>query len=76
VREIALQFGEQFGLKPEFIHEEGSSALLSNPAKACELFGQPAVSPHQMIEWIAAWLKQGGEMLNKPTHFQTRDGKF
>jgi nucleoside-diphosphate-sugar epimerase len=76
VREIANQFGEQLGIQPEFVHEEGPTALLSNPAKACELFGQPPVTPHQMIEWIAAWLKQGGEILNKPTHFQTRDGKF
>jgi nucleoside-diphosphate-sugar epimerase len=76
VKAIALQFGEQFGVKPEFVHEEGPTALLSNPARACELFGQPPIKPHQMIEWIAAWLKQGGEILNKPTHFQTRDGKF
>ncbi|HEX4488815.1 MAG TPA: NAD-dependent epimerase/dehydratase family protein, partial [Terriglobales bacterium] len=60
VRETALRFGEQFGAKPEFVHEEGPTALLSNPAKACELFGQPVVTPHQMIEWIAAWLRQGG----------------
>ena len=25
---------------------------------------------------FADWLRQGGETLNKPTHFQTRDGKF
>ena len=76
VREIALRFGEQFGVQPEFVNQEEPTALLSNPSKACELFGQPSVPPHQMIEWIADWLKQGGEMLNKPTHFQTRDGKF
>ena len=29
-----------------------------------------------MIEWIANWIQNGGAMLNKPTHFQTRDGKF
>jgi hypothetical protein len=76
VREVATQFGKQFGILPEFIHQEGPTALLSNSSKACGLFGQPATTPHQMIEWIANWLKQGGEMLNKPTHFQTRDGKF
>jgi hypothetical protein len=29
-----------------------------------------------MIEWIANWIRAGGPALNKPTHFQTRDGKF
>jgi len=29
-----------------------------------------------MIEWIANWIRMGGAMLNKPTHFQTRDGEF
>jgi hypothetical protein len=29
-----------------------------------------------MIEWIANWIRDGGAALNKPTHFQTRDGKF
>jgi nucleoside-diphosphate-sugar epimerase len=76
VREIARQFGKHLGVQPEFIHEEGTTALLSNPAKACDLFGQPSTTALQMIEWIADWLKQGGEMLNKPTHFQTRDGKY
>jgi len=28
------------------------------------------------IEAIADWIRDGGAMLNKPTHFQARDGKF
>ena len=76
VRDIAAEFGHHFGILPDFVSEEGPTALLSNPSKACELFGRPLVTPHQMIEWIADWLRQGGLMLDKPTHFQTRDGKF
>ena len=30
----------------------------------------------QIIEWTADWIKMGGATLNKPTHFETRDGKF
>lgn len=76
VREIAKEFGNHFGIQPDFVYQEGPTALLSNPAKACELFGQPTVAPHQMIEWIADWLQKGGAVLDKPTHFQTRDGRF
>ncbi len=77
VRELALDFGRLFGIEPIFLAEaEGSSALLNNAAKARQLFGEPTVTPAKMIEWIAYWIRQGGAMLNKPTHFQTRDGKF
>jgi hypothetical protein len=29
-----------------------------------------------MILWIADWLKRDMPLLNKPTHFQERKGKF
>jgi hypothetical protein len=29
-----------------------------------------------MMDWIAAWIQRGGETLGKPTHFETRNGKF
>ena len=77
VREIALEFGRHFGIEPTFVSaSEGSSALLNNVSKARGLFGNPTVRPQEMIEWIANWIRDGGAMLNKPTHFQTRDGKF
>jgi nucleoside-diphosphate-sugar epimerase len=77
VRDLATEFGRHFGIEPIFLRDdEGSTVLLSNAAKAHSLFGCPTVSPPEMIEWIADWIRQGGVMLNKPTHFQTRDGKF
>lgn len=77
VREVAQEFGRHFGIEPVFATEaESSSALLNNADKARSLFGTPSVKPAEMIEAIAAWIHGGGVMLNKPTHFQTRDGKF
>jgi hypothetical protein len=77
VRELALEFGQHFGVEPTFVSStEGSSALLSDVNKARGLFGSPTVQPKEMIEWIANWIHDGGAVLNKPTHFQTRDGKF
>ena len=77
VRDLALQFGHHFGIEPTFASStEGSSALLSDVSKARTLFGNPTVRPEEMVEWIANWIRDGGAMLNKPTHFQTRDGKF
>jgi nucleoside-diphosphate-sugar epimerase len=77
VREVALEFGRHFGIEPTFVSEtEGASALLSDASKARELFGDPKISPQEMISGIANWIEKGGALLNKPTHFQARDGRF
>lgn len=77
VRDVALEFGRHFGLEPVFTTgTASSSALLNNADKARSLFGTPIVTPQEMIEAIAAWIREGGVLLNKPTHFQSRDGKF
>jgi NAD dependent epimerase/dehydratase family len=77
VREIAIEFGRRLGIEPTFLPDvNNSTALLSNASKAKALFGSPSVTPTEMIGWIAEWILRGGETLNRPTHFQTRDGKF
>ncbi|MFC6226776.1 NAD-dependent epimerase/dehydratase family protein [Paenibacillus allorhizosphaerae] len=76
MRWIAQQFGKRFGVEPVITGHESDTALLNNAAKSFQLFGYPRVSLLQMIDWIAAWVEQGGETLNKPTHFQEREGKF
>jgi nucleoside-diphosphate-sugar epimerase len=77
VRDLAAEFGRHFGIEPVFGPESAdSTSLLNDAAKANSLFGAPGVTPSEMIAWIADWIRQGGTILNKPTHFQTRDGKF
>src|SRR5690348_4897408 len=77
VRKLALEFGRHFGVEPAFAPAtEGTSALLNDAAKARGLFGAPKVGIGELIAWIAGWIRNGGALLNKPTHFQTRDGKF
>ena len=76
VKFIAEEFGRRFNVQPTFISEEMPTALLSNAAKAHQIFGRPTVTPEQMIDWTSAWIATGGPRLNKPTHFEVRDGKF
>jgi nucleoside-diphosphate-sugar epimerase len=76
VRWIARRFGELLGIDPQFEGTEAPTALLNNASRCQRLFGYPTVSAEQMIEWTAAWIRGGGAMLDKPTHFETRDGKF
>ncbi len=75
-RWIAEQFAQRFGLQAFFTGEESSHALLNNSAKCHQLFGYPTVTVGTMMDWIADWVAMGGAHSNKPTHFQTQDGKF
>jgi nucleoside-diphosphate-sugar epimerase len=77
VRDIATEFGKHFGIEPIFgAGASEPTSLLNDASRANSLFGKPGVTPSEMVGWIAEWIRQGGTMLNKPTHFQTRDGKF
>jgi len=76
VRRVAKEFGQRFGVDPVFEFEESSTALLSNAGKAHQLYGCPSVRATEMIDWLADWIRNRRPMLNKPTHFHARDGKF
>lgn len=76
VRRIAEAFGSHFGVTPQFTGEESADALLNNAGRCHRLFGYPSVSPDEVIEWTARWIGMGGATLGKPTHFETRDGRF
>lgn len=73
---LATQFGNLFGKVPLFEYEPQKTALLSNAAQAHRLFGYPSVSLNTMINLVYQWLSEGGELIEKPTHFQERGGKF
>jgi len=76
VRDVAEKLGVRVGKKPSFTGKESDTALLSNASRAFELFGEPIVSTPELIEWVGDWIVLGGETLNKPTHFEARDGRF
>ena len=76
VRKLAEEFARLFSLEVTISGKESPSALLSDSSRAAGLFGKPSVSVEQMIVWTAEWIKNGGPSLDKPTHFQTRDGQF
>ena len=76
IRRTAEKFGVLFGKEPIFTGHESSTALLSNAAASQHHFGYPSVPLEQMLSWIAGWVANRGALLNKPTHFETRDGNF
>ncbi|MGN6724390.1 MAG: NAD-dependent epimerase/dehydratase family protein [Tepidisphaeraceae bacterium] len=76
VRRVAEQMAERMGRSVEFVGTERPDALLNNAQKSHALFGYPQFSVSRLIDWTADWIKDGGATLNKPTHFEARDGKF
>jgi nucleoside-diphosphate-sugar epimerase len=76
VRDVAEEFGRLFGTRPVFVNKEASNALLNNSSHAFELFGLPKTPVKQIIKWIAEWLTEKKRILDKPTHFEVRDGKY
>jgi nucleoside-diphosphate-sugar epimerase len=76
VRDIAGRFGQLFGREPVFEGREADTALLNNASRCWQLFGTPSVSAETAIAWTADWIRRGGTAWDKPTHFETRDGRF
>lgn len=76
IRDMAQRFGALFGREPKITGSEGRTAWVFDASRSYEWFGAPTVSIDEMIEATAHWVRIGGATLGKPTHFETRDGKF
>lgn len=76
VRDVAERLGDLMGKRAKLVGEEAADALLNNGRMGWERYGRPSVSAERVMEWTAQWVKRGGATLDKPTHFEARDGKF
>jgi nucleoside-diphosphate-sugar epimerase len=76
VRAVCEQFGRRFGRPVRFTGAEAATALLSNATRGVQLLGPLRVATDRLIEWVADWVARGGRSLGKPTHFESRDGRF
>ncbi len=76
VRDLADAFSNRLGREPRLIGEESGTGFLSNAARSVERFGPPTVPVPRLIDWTADWLRRGMPTLEKPTHFEARDGVF
>ena len=76
VRAIAQELGRLLQKKVTVTGAEAPTAWLVDTSAAQKLFGAPAVPLAKMLEWQADWVARGLPSLGKPTHFETRDGKY
>ncbi len=76
IRWAAKELGKRLGKEPTFIGEEVQSALFSNCQKMVRMMGAPSVGILELIDMVAQWVQQGGEVISAPTHFETTNGTY
>lgn len=76
IRWAANEFAKRFGKEPVFTGEEGTHSMFSNCQRMVHLMGAPSMDILAMIDMVTQWLKNGGEVITAPTHFEAVDGKF
>jgi len=76
LRDAAERFGKILGKAPIITGTPADAAWHSDAGESIRLFGPTSKSLDDLIALIAEHLSAGGKLLGKPTHFETRDGKF
>jgi nucleoside-diphosphate-sugar epimerase len=76
VRATAEALARRLGRPVRFTGAEAPDALLSNGARGWSLLDAPRVQVAQLIQWTADWLARGGVTSGKPTHFESREGRY
>ncbi len=76
VRYAAERIGKGLGIEPVFEGIPQNDAYLVNTMRCTETFGYPAFSAGQLIDMQIDWMKSKCGTLNKPTHFEARNGKY
>jgi nucleoside-diphosphate-sugar epimerase len=76
LRSVAVELGEHMQAAPLFADSEASTALIGDPSRICQALGRPGTRFVQILKWTADWVRKGGRNLNKPTHFEVRDGVY
>ncbi len=76
IEKLAGAFGKLLGKAPKFTGRPAPTGWLNNAARMVKEFGPPRVPLARMAEWTADWLRRDMATLNKPTHYEVRDGKY
>lgn len=76
VRKLAIEFGKLLGRTPKFSGTPAPTGWLNNASRMVKEFGAPSVPLSTMMDWTADWLARDMKTLNKPTHYEVRDGQY
>lgn len=76
IRTAAQGLADRLGVSARFEGQEAPTAWLVDCHRAFELFGPPRVGLDRMLDWTADWVQRSQASLDKPTHFEARDGHY
>jgi nucleoside-diphosphate-sugar epimerase len=76
VADLARGLATRLGAELRLDGDEAPDALLSHAARMDELLGDPLLPVGTLLDWVADWVRRGGTLLEKPTKFERRDGRF
>ncbi len=76
VREVAECLGRHAGIAPRFEHDVGAESLVANVKRLEQYLPYTPLPLDTLCAWAVAWIRNEGRLLNKPTKFEVRDGKF
>src|SRR3990167_5787068 len=76
LRRLAHECGRRFGKEARVTGAEAPTAWLVDTAMARRILGPPRVPLATLVDWQADWIARGLPSLGKPTHFETRDGRY
>lgn len=76
VKSLAEEFGSRFGRPARFVGEEARTAWLSDATESFRLLGPVQMPLTLMLDHITEYVRAGGHLLGKPTHFESRSGQF
>ena len=76
VRQASEWLARALGRPAAFTGVESPDALLSNGSRGWSLLGAPGVDVARLLDWTADWLARGRPTSGKPTHFESREGRF
>lgn len=76
VRGVCESLAARLGRPVRVTGTEAPDAILSNGTRGWTDLGAPEVTLERLLDWTADWVARGGASLGKPTHFESRDGRF
>ncbi len=76
IRDLAERIGRLLGKVPVYQGKESGTCLLSDASTCFRELGLPETSLDEMVTRIISWVRASKPVLNKPTKFEVRNGRF
>ena len=76
VADVARALASRLETSVTLADEEAPDALLSDASRSATLLPDSPLPADTLLDWVADWVRRGGALLDKPTRFEQRDGRF